>query len=351
MAPVGLRYDITLDFDEASVPVPDYADYIAAAARWEQIVIGDVEDVPISELAGFPPDVPGCTYPTTTGFIDDMYMCVHYQPLTNGIIGLGGYIYTRPNGLPVSGFARIDPNAIAHARQFGYFNDLILHEFGHAIGIGTAGACPSDNINSMANLEYQDISGCTTAVPINSPGCGHYAEDCLGAELMTPVAAIGDNPISRITVGWLDDLGYEVNYSQADPFDSTMLGTTAGCNCKRRNRSLFHKKKRSGYRNVRYVGQQQPYSNDTKITERQTQLLSGIPKLSSAGYNIALQSGSTYLNEQRMKRDTLMLQQRNITNSNSTGNFLSPTLIYVGDQFVWIYILENSNVYSVLVQP
>ena len=44
-----------------------------------------------------------------------------------------------------------------------------------------------------------------------------------------------NNPLSRITIAGLDDMGYAVNYNEAEPYGSGDLGT---CNCNRRDRSL-----------------------------------------------------------------------------------------------------------------
>lgn len=44
---------------------------------------------------------------------------------------------------------------------------------------------------------------------------------------------LGRKKISRITLGALEDLGYVVNYTAADPYGKNDIGTCAGCN--RRN--------------------------------------------------------------------------------------------------------------------
>jgi len=82
-------------------------------------------------------------------------------------------------------------------------------------------------------LEYQKLSGCKTPVPVEYDGgdgtaCGHWDEDCLIDELMTGYAT-GTLPLSRITVGGLEDLGYQVNYAAADPFPQTSLNKTCIC--------------------------------------------------------------------------------------------------------------------------
>jgi hypothetical protein len=45
----------------------------------------------------------------------------------------------------------------------------------------------------------------------------HWAEAIFGDELMTGYAD-DDLPLSRVTVGALEDLGYTVRYAAADPF-------------------------------------------------------------------------------------------------------------------------------------
>jgi hypothetical protein len=47
-------------------------------------------------------------------------------------------------------------------------------------------------------------------------GCGHLDETCLDTDVMTPVAFGGLFHVSSVTVGWAEDLGYQVNYANAD---------------------------------------------------------------------------------------------------------------------------------------
>jgi Leishmanolysin len=89
---------------------------------------------------------------------------------------------------------------------------------------------------AKANAEYAVISGCAV-VPTeqgggNGTACGHWDEDCLGSELMTGYLNSGFNPLSRITVATLQDLGYTVDYSTADAFTRNNLN--ASCVCRRR---------------------------------------------------------------------------------------------------------------------
>ena len=49
---------------------------------------------------------------------------------------------------------------------------------------------------------------------------------------MTGELSIDGNPLSRVTVATLDDLGYQVDYSTADPFGTANLDPS--CVCRRR---------------------------------------------------------------------------------------------------------------------
>ena len=46
----------------------------------------------------------------------------------------------------------------------------------------------------------------------------HFRELTFGNELMTGMIAEADNPISRVTIANLEDIGYSVNYDAADSY-------------------------------------------------------------------------------------------------------------------------------------
>ena len=50
---------------------------------------------------------------------------------------------------------------------------------------------------------------------------------CLKNEVLT--FTLGEKKISRVTLGSLEDLGYVVNYTAADPYGPTDIGTCTGC--------------------------------------------------------------------------------------------------------------------------
>ncbi len=53
---------------------------------------------------------------------------------------------------------------------------------------------------------------------VPAPRTGHWRETVMTDELMTGYIAPGSNPLSSITIGSLEDVGYNVSYATADPF-------------------------------------------------------------------------------------------------------------------------------------
>lgn len=58
-------------------------------------------------------------------------------------------------------------------------------------------------------------------------------ETCFKTELMTSTLSGTENPLSRVTIGTLQDLGYTVDYSTADPFDASNLDASCICDNRR----------------------------------------------------------------------------------------------------------------------
>lgn len=117
-------------------------------------------------------------------------------------------------------------------------------EMAHCIGFGdtdmlvAANKCDSSlpyNVytgGKSAVKEWAAVSGCSYAPPVQSQQCGHWHEDCLRKELMTPffdLNADAESPLSRITIAALEDFGYTVDYTEADSF--TVYDLDPGCNC------------------------------------------------------------------------------------------------------------------------
>ncbi|WP_445382163.1 leishmanolysin-related zinc metalloendopeptidase [Robiginitalea sp. IMCC43444] len=200
----------------------------AAAARWERIIIGDVPSftgVIPSAFRGFPPAVDGT--------LDDIVIEVALANIDGpgGILGQAGPRFIRLNDfLTLSGVMFFDIADLAFLEQLGLFEDVIVHEMGHVLGIGTLWNINFPPLNFQRNLlqgppsspyfagqqanVFWNAEGGTGELPIENlggPGTafGHWKESTLNNELMTGFLNFGENPLSRITAGSMNDLGYK----------------------------------------------------------------------------------------------------------------------------------------------
>ncbi|MEZ5844293.1 MAG: Calx-beta domain-containing protein [Hyphomicrobiaceae bacterium] len=212
------QFDIVVDY---SGPSQYQAAFSTAAARWAQVIVGDI------------PDVNDATY----GFIDDLLIDASIVAIdgAGGILGQAGPDWVRvPSYLPYHGTMQFDTADVANMYAGGTWTNVILHEMGHVLGIGTLweymGLKASGSFNytgANALAEYRLVSGQpgATVVPLETgggPGTagGHWSEAVFDAELMTGyVEASGVSmPLSTVTVGSLHDMGYTVDYNAADTF-------------------------------------------------------------------------------------------------------------------------------------
>jgi Ca2+-binding RTX toxin-like protein len=211
------RYDIVVNYTGDSTY---RAAFTQAAARWSQIITADIPDLNSSPW----------------GFIDDLLIearIVHIDG-PGGILGQAGPDWIR-NGslLPAHGVMEFDEDDVASMFANGTWTNVILHEMGHILGIGTLWDDDYLDLRNNAGnyigtyglAEYRTLSGnfAATSVPLEHGGGSgtagaHWDEAIFNTELMTGYAEAGGvpMPISRLTIGALQDIGYTVNYSAAD---------------------------------------------------------------------------------------------------------------------------------------
>jgi hypothetical protein len=156
------------------------------------------------------------------------------------ILGQAGPTHLRPQRagafafIPAKGIMSFDTDDLAKMEQEKTLGDVITHEMGHVIGIGTIwdlkgllkGARTTNPrfTGATAMAEYGKLKGSApTQVPVeNTGGVGtadsHWRETLFRNELMSGFIAGAKNPISRVTVGSLQDLGYKVNMAAAEPY-------------------------------------------------------------------------------------------------------------------------------------
>lgn len=192
-----------------------------AVDRWETIIVGDVPDV---------------TYRGQT--IDDIQISISAITIdgTGGILGQSTATAVRSGSyLPCLGYIQLDTNDVASMQSSGSLLGVLEHEIAHVLGFGVIwsnlGLLTGTNTSSPgftganAVAEYNALFGTNvSAVPVEADGgsgtrLSHWDETVFNNELMTGWYNTGQiNPISRITVASLADLGYTVNMAAADSY-------------------------------------------------------------------------------------------------------------------------------------
>ena len=140
------------------------------------------------------------------------------------------------SGRPAVGTLRLDSEELAALEANNLVDPLVLHEMGHTLGIGTlwgpfvSPGCPANDPffnGANANARFLEVGGAQytgNKVPVESgfsgtgSNCAHWRETVFDRELMTSQLDLGFNPLSVVTIGSLQDIGYTVNYAAADPF-------------------------------------------------------------------------------------------------------------------------------------
>ena len=196
-----------------------------AANRWSKVIVGDVPSVVVNGKV-----------------IDDLLIMAQGVAIDGpgGILGQAGPTHLRPSSagvyafLPARGLMSFDTADLAEMQADGTLLDVITHEMGHVIGIGTiwtnkgllhgANTINPTFTGTNAKKQYGILKGKgPVAVPVENiggPGTkdSHWRESVFKNELMSGFIAAPDNPISKLTVASLKDLGYEVDMNAAEAY-------------------------------------------------------------------------------------------------------------------------------------
>jgi hypothetical protein len=154
----------------------------------------------------------------------------------DGILGQAGPTHIRPGSLiPAKGYMEFDRADLARMEGDGNLLSVIVHEMGHVLGLGTlwrqkgllksTGTANPVFIGQTAMREFGILEGNNQPLPVpientGEPGTreGHWRESVFGNELMTGFINSGKNPLSRLTVAALQDMGYQITFDAADPY-------------------------------------------------------------------------------------------------------------------------------------
>eukprot|EP00924_Labyrinthula_sp_SR-Ha-C_P010844 snap_masked-scaffold_35-processed-gene-2.32-mRNA-1 protein AED:1.00 eAED:1.00 QI:0/-1/0/0/-1/1/1/0/301 len=201
-----------------------------ALAEWNKILTGNTNEV--SWRAASPFNINAfCnvdfTYNIGSGS-DGLDIFVRIQPIDGpgSILGQAGPCLVQ-GVQPSVAVMTIDSEDIASEEANGRLFDVISHEIGHTVGIGTSspfldlmnGGNGNNPLFTGANakIAYAEY-GAAGDVPVQELQSAHWRESALGNELMTPFVSLGGNPMSRVTILALKDLGYIVDDTEPDSF-------------------------------------------------------------------------------------------------------------------------------------
>jgi hypothetical protein len=202
-----------------------------AVSRWQSTIQSELDDVALNSTAG------RCfaEQPALNETVDDLLLFVTASNIDgpSKTIAQAGPCFVRNTGnIPAMGVLRIDTSDLTSALQAGLLDDVIQHEIGHVLGIGTiwednlligSGGTDPRFIGATALAEFKKLSPSATGVPVENQGGagtrdGHWRESTFGNELMTGYINANSNPMSRVTLGSLADIGYKVDFAAAQAY-------------------------------------------------------------------------------------------------------------------------------------
>ena len=213
-----------------------------AVEYWESI-LADTEfpDIPVG--TGVPLGCRGISAEQSLEVIDDiaMVVAVGYIDGLGGVAGRVSICAMRDEPrVPLIGTLQLDAADMERLQGHDVLEELVLHEIGHVLGIGSAWTLRTGLIdrsldNRGADTHFKgplaiaafddaggDIYSGGNKVPVENFRGGrdsHWRESVLDRELMTPLLSAGvPNPLSAISIQSLADLGYIVDLSLAEPF-------------------------------------------------------------------------------------------------------------------------------------
>ncbi|MGL4610315.1 MAG: leishmanolysin-related zinc metalloendopeptidase [Trueperaceae bacterium] len=220
-------YNITLQI--VGNPSQSLRDALQAGAnRWQGVVTSDLPDVRGRIKAN------SCgSNPSFNGTIDDVLIFAGVANIdgSGGTLAQAGPCYIRSSsGLTTAGTLIFDT---ADVSQFSsQLSAIAVHEMGHIVGVGTlwdlfgvlsgGGGSNPTYTGAEAIREYRSLGGSGNVPVENTGGEGtrdaHWRETTFNNELMTGYLNDGSNPLSRVTIASLADLGYSVNLNAADTY-------------------------------------------------------------------------------------------------------------------------------------
>jgi hypothetical protein len=235
----GVAANILIDVRFLTTMTADERDaFVAAARRWMSIITAHLTPVLVNLPAGACSDL----QPAMNETVTDLVIFAEVTPIdgVGNVLGSASPCASRSGSdLTVVGTMQFDSADLPGIDANGQLVAVITHEMAHVLGFGTtwsslgltSGLGTSDPrfIGPDAVAIWPPFSTAlgfpgTTPPLENLGGAGtagaHWRESVFHAELMTGyIEAPGVfMPLSRMTIATMQDLGYQVDYSQADLF-------------------------------------------------------------------------------------------------------------------------------------
>jgi len=240
----------------------------SSVAKLESVITGDVPNLAAFEFGGG--TCGGATVPPLSESVDDVIIYLELVPIDGpgGTVARAGPCLTRQlasgeiTALSIVGGLRFDTADLQLAADTETMDDVILHEMMHVLGFGIFWDDPSSDPNDedfpfefleqpSDDSHAEHTPGMTDThftgpeatdrflaiggnlytggeiVPVENDTTrfgagsldGHWRESVFDEELMSTQLNVPTNPVSVVTIGQFDDIGYTVDFGAADPYD------------------------------------------------------------------------------------------------------------------------------------
>jgi hypothetical protein len=227
-----------------------------ARLRWEEVVFGDLLDLELTWPLPTNPDDSTCAGVNPGTFtdrsVDDVLIFVDLKTIDGpgNVVGRAGPCVIRtPSGHTIMGGMTFDIADLAQLDAANLLDEVAVHEMGHVLGYGTIWnylgllenpSDPDDGGTEGADAHFTGTNAVWAfdraggddytagdKVPVENNaavyGSGsldsHWRESLFETELMTPTLnAHVTNPLSRVSLASMLDLGYLVTFAAADSY-------------------------------------------------------------------------------------------------------------------------------------